>query len=251
MRRGEGLAGGEGAREREGEREGREWSEAPSSRFKASPEDVERLCRALHRIGPGGGGLDGEEHAARAERDRGDAHIYVRPHFAAPLPLGKQLGDQPDDRLRLVSHQRREASRACEHLEQRGVVEVGGHVRGPEQRREGSLDHRSNPEPAILEALLGDGSHVIAEVTRGALEQDVLLAREVSEERRPAHLGVGDHVLHPSVGDTDLAIAGDGRVVEAVPLVDSPSLGRRGGQRRLAGSAPVSDEGRPVALARI
>jgi len=61
----------------------------------------------------------------------------------------------------------------------------------------------------------------------------------------------GDHVLHPSVGETDLAIAGHGRVVEAVPLVYSPGLGRRGGQRRLAGSAPVSDEGRPIALARI
>jgi len=67
------------------------------------PENVERLCRALHRIGAGGSGLDGEEHAACAERDRGDARIYVRPHFAAPLPLGKQLGDQTDDRLRLVS----------------------------------------------------------------------------------------------------------------------------------------------------
>ena len=102
--------------------------------FKASPENLERLCRALHRIGPGGGGLDGEEHAARAERDRGDAHIYVRPHFAAPLPLGKQLGDQPDDRLRLVSTRRGEASRAGEHLEQRRVVQAGGMSAGREAR---------------------------------------------------------------------------------------------------------------------
>ena len=143
-----------------------------------------------------------------------------------------------------------EAGGVGEDLEQGGGVELGGGLDGHQQDDEGSLDHRPDLQPAV-----GDSVCAAVRLTgplkclRGQVDQHVALAGEVAEERGPAHLGLGDHVLDPGRDEPVGLEAAQRDLVDAVALVDSAGLGRRRGETdRVVVALAVSDQRRTACL---